>query len=230
MQAERSYDDEEAHNRLRLSDFDIPESLVAQALHLGRAAFVEYTADDQAGAQGYAILTKVVRTLTEATQSGELSGYTRLSGNQARFFNEKKGMQFITSSSDNRTGLREGSVPSTLYDKGPQTRQKVEANRAILGIVDDSALFPETLDEVMLPPAEKVLTWILLYHVLPDGTVRSEFSLPTACEERSGNKCRISDWKYRIILPEIPPETDISGMIAPPDPTMYDFTVKRKEE
>jgi hypothetical protein len=218
--------------RRELSDLGIPERIFPTALLSGRAAFFDHTANDQPGAKGTETLSKVIRSITESIQSGVFKGCRRLQGNQVRFLRDDTSapFQFIASSGDKHTGSHSIQQPLTLYDKGPQTFEKVKVNQAILGLQDVGQLFPDTLDSQLLPPASRLLTWIFLYHIRPDGMIRSEFSLPVECKAMASNRCRITYWAERIILPEIPPEGSVFGEVTPPDPTMYDFDVMRRKE
>lgn len=214
-----------------LADLGLNENVFIQALLSGRAAYLDHTSDDCPSAKGFETLSRIIRSISEAIQSNELTGFVRTGSNQVVFVSDNtvEPFQFIVSSGNNMTGTKSG-FPDVLNPRGSQTSEKIRANQVILGI-SDSALFPLTLDNLILPASTRCLTWILLYHICADGTIKSEFSLPSDfIEEGADHKIRIRAWERRIILDEIHPAGDIESVIKPPDSRMYDFEVRRKEE
>ena len=79
------------------------------------------------------------------------------------------------------------------------TRRLVDTNKKMLG-VSTYSLFPETLDTEIFPYGP--ITRVLLYDIRQDKSIRAELSIPVEYECQ-GDQIIITDWRDRIILPEI---------------------------
>lgn len=114
-------------------------------------------------------------------------------------------------------------MPSSACSKGSMTRRLIDTNRKMLG-ASTYSLLPETLDDEIFPCGP--VTRVLLYAIRQDKSIRAELSIPVDYEYQ-GNKILITDWRDRIIIPEIGPEGEVSQQ-NPPDPDQFDFSVQRK--
>ena len=114
-------------------------------------------------------------------------------------------------------------MTSPSCSKGPMTRRLVDTNKKMLG-VSTYSLFPETLDTEIFPYGPT--TRVLLYDIRQDKSIRAELSIPVEYECQ-GDQIIITDWRDRIILPEIGPEGEVSQQ-NPPDPDQFDFSIQRK--
>lgn len=222
---------EESADRLpeTLRDMGVSEGTIMDALMAGRARHATYTGFNTVGSAGTAAQSWVARSISEDIARGRMPGWRRTDPEgQATFTNEESRMRFITFSGDEGTG-RPGATPGARCLKGRRTRLLIDMNRALLGIVDDGSLFPGTLDPETLPDPERMTTWVLLFRMMPDGGIRSEFSLPIGYQTH-GTGIDIVVWQRRIILGEIGPEGTMPDIVpGTPDPGQYDFAIRRKE-
>ncbi len=107
----------------------------------------------------------------------------------------------VAMTGDDVTGLA-GLLPGPRYAKGYATARAVQVNEQL------------TLDfgDFALPPADQLLTWLLLFRTDDDG-FHAELSLPDRIDDG-----RITRWAERIILPVFPrDEIVLDGGLAPPD-------------
>lgn len=206
---------------------------IHEALLRGLVSYREHTKNDIPSACGTETLSKVVSSLTEATRDGRLSEYVRVESNNQIVFlrGNNPSERFIVESGDRATGT--DASPRTLSVKGPMTTAKIKINRMILGEDPERFLFAEqqpVFDQSAIPDEDRIPTWMLLFHIFPSGLIRAEFSLADDFREVSGNKCDITDFRYRIVLPVIPPEGELGRHLEPVNPSAYDggFEIKRR--
>lgn len=216
------YGDEDPADRLER--LGLPLLLLNRALIEARGAVLEHTSLDAPRASGMAAYSRVSRCLGEYFRSQEHPTYSRVvDHNQILFVsNRSDDEQFIFFRGNSSTGDR-SSMPSPSCSKGPMTRRLVDTNKKMLG-VSTYSLFPETLDTEIFPYGPT--TRVLLYDIRQDKSIRAELSIPVEYECQ-GDQIIITDWRDRIILPEIGPEGEVSQQ-NPPDPDQFDFSIQRK--
>lgn len=208
----------------RLERMGLPLPLINEALIEARGAVLEHTSLDAPSAPGTAAYSRVGRCFGEFFCSQKHPAYNRVvDHNQIVFVsNRSDDEQFIFFRGNSSTGDM-SSMPSSACSKGSMTRRLIDTNRKMLG-ASTYSLLPETLDDEIFPCGP--VTRVLLYAIRQDKSIRAELSIPVDYEYQ-GNKILITDWRDRIIIPEIGPEGEVSQQ-NPPDPDQFDFSVQRK--
>lgn len=217
-----------------LADLGVDERVAMDALATGRSHAAAYSGMNTVGSAGTAAQSWTVRSISKAIASGRMRGWARTKPdpqNQAMFIHDDQPrLQFIVFSGDPSTGTTGDGKPepSARCPRGRRTKELIDVNRALLGAGDDGGLFPDVLDAQLPPASERLVTWVLLFHIMTDGRIRAEMSLPIEYRLH-GDAIDITRWAERIILPPIEAEGEMPSAIPEaPGTDQYDFAVSRK--
>jgi hypothetical protein len=175
----------------RLRELGLNEQLLRTAVDYGIKLSADCTLHDPPSLSGILAWGKITRGLRDQLVP---QGWTTSNAqNYASTIHPRGAAALVVAAGDAFTGLEE-RTPSTRSDKGPATRDAVDANQASFAEVDPSYPWPA-------PPVRPTQTWLLLHHMDDEsGTVRIELSLPADISAEGF----ITAWRERLILEPLP--------------------------
>jgi hypothetical protein len=170
----------------------ITTELVMKARGRAQRDVDECTSLDPPGFRGSTRTARTIRYLREGLIP--LGWTTDNTGNVAATVSPDGAIAIVVTSGNGDTGL-ESKTPKTKYPKGPVMHRRVRVNVQL-------SLFEPYLDEADEDATAARTTWLLLQY--PDGNVvRAELSCPKSYDETG----RPNHWSDRLILPELPIDT-----------------------
>lgn len=206
--------------RNRLTELDLTEETLVEAVQRGLAAWAGCTRNHPALYPGIAAWAETVCAIREVQIPR--GWYRSDEGNLPFTVNSSGTIALTVATGDDATG-RPDEIPCTKSSKGPRTARAIEINQRQLTLFDDIRLRPQDLDELN----SGRMTWMLLIHrdVLRR-EIRCELSRPVNMNEDG----RVDGWAERIILPSTPFGADTAEMPMPevPQSPVIDVQVTRR--
>lgn len=202
--------------RNRLSELDLEEDGLRDAVRRGQLAFLNCTPNHPPQYPGMSAWAETVCALREALMP---AGWQRSNDNNyATCLAPRSEMAIAVATGDDATG-RPDATPTTNARKGPRTLDAVEANQMRFTFMDDPA--PRRAAQAAVGGRE---TWILLIH-RSAAEVRCELSLPIAMDEDG----HVNAWRERILLGSIPLDGDLAEVVpTPPQLPDIDVSIRRR--
>jgi hypothetical protein len=182
----------EASAAQRLHELGIPQDYLLRAVQGGEAearAWTEAAPRSMSGMARWGRTNELIRTNLARV------GFTYENPNGLPVtISPDHSFNVVATTGDGHTGRTDGPQPTTRYAKGTATAKAVEVNGVQLALdFVDAGIGPALAEAAS---CEGVVTWIVLYHVAPEG-IYVELSLPESISRRG----YIDRWRERIILP-----------------------------
>jgi len=189
----------------RLKELGLSEELLRQAATSGLVAWLNCSENHPPSFPGIVAWGEMVRSIREGLLP---SGWLRVNDrNLPLTVNPDTRVALTASSGDDCTGI-ESKSPRTRNPKGSTTKELAESNAVQLGLFSDMGT--TTGDGIfelkeLIAEVKKWDTWLLLaYRDRIASVVRYELSRPV----NIGDDGRVDGWHERIILGEIPFDSD----------------------
>jgi hypothetical protein len=189
----------------RLSELGLTETLLIEATKRGMAARFTCTANHPPLAAGFYTWSETVRGLRDVL--APLGWGKDDAGLLPLAVSPDQEMAIAVATGDEYTGNPDVS-PCTKSSKGPRTKDLVESNALQLHLFETQAILK--IEEEILEAPKRVTYWLLIRVDERAGVLHAELSTPVLM----GGDRKISGWDERIILGEVPFDSEMISVLA----------------